>query len=127
MTNFSKRVTPQFGKLKGLLRAHFAFSELLQEFVNGWPTCVAAHIALLLQSLHQVALGGRVWSHANLLPPTPDPLGRSELGGGPEEMASIAKHRRATKEHQRHYDRSEPNNDQPASAEAAKRSRGTKK
>ncbi len=93
-----RRWGAQFGKLKGLHRAHLAAAEALQEYLMGRPDHCAAQVALLLQGFQQVALDQGDWANATFLVTNHDPLGRPEIGAGEAEMAAIARYRRGLRE-----------------------------
>ncbi len=95
VADYSGRVQPQFGRLRGLYRCHYACAEALQEYLAGRPDHMAAQVALLLQCLHQVALDAGEWQNGALVMMHPDPLSRPEFGAGQTEMARIAAYRRA--------------------------------
>ncbi len=98
MTDYTKRLTVQFGKLRSPLRMHFAASEALREWLNGRHHHVGANLCLILQALHQRALDGGSWHSAQLMLPGPDYLDKPEFGGDFTAMAGIAAYRKALKE-----------------------------
>jgi hypothetical protein len=98
LKDFSKKVLVQFGKMKGLWRTHHAMSEALQHLVENRPEHAAAHLALCLQAVHQVALDQGDWGNASLLIPSEDPLARPTFGAGERELESIYAYRKALRE-----------------------------
>ena len=98
LTDHSRRIKAQFGRMHGLWRCHHGIAELVQHFLEGRVQHAAAYGALLLQALHQVALDQGDWSNAVHILPSPDPLGRAEFGAGETAMSEIAAYRRALKE-----------------------------
>jgi hypothetical protein len=127
MTDFTKRLMAQFGKLRGLLRMHFAVSEALQEWVNGRHHHVGASLCLILQSLHQCALDGGSWQSAQLMLPGPDYLGRPEFGGDFVSMTGIAAYRKALKDLKQQHGVTEQDHEEGEAHEAGTRRRGKDK
>ena len=120
VSDYSRRVQSQFGRLRGLLRCHFAAAEALQEYLTGRPDHMAAQVALLMQALHQVALDAGAWDNAQMILVHPDPLTRPEFGAGPEIMSEIAAYRKAIAELQKKQTlgRKEQDGDEAETAEA---------
>jgi hypothetical protein len=86
LSDYSTRLLPRFGKMRGLWRVHWLLSEVLQAALAEEYEYVKAYLVQILKCLHQVALDSGAWTTANLLLPTEDPLAPDEFGGEPEEL-----------------------------------------
>lgn len=127
VADYSRRLAPQFGRLRGLLRCHHAAAEALQEYLQGRPDHMAAMVCLMMQALHQVALDQGSWQNAQLIMVHPDPLSRPEFGADPALMQNISAYRRALTDLQRRqkgkdkdHDDDEPDEAKGSKTSAAK-------
>ena len=93
--DFALKLLPTFGKLRGLWRCHYIFSEILQTSESASVDEVQAMIVQASKCLHQVALDRGSWDTAQLLLPTANPLQLDEFGGDPEELDVIHKYNSA--------------------------------
>ena len=75
----SEKLRPAFGKMVGLWRVHYGFSEVLELLEQKRTEDAAATVVQFLQGLHQAALDGCNWSLAASLLPWEDPLGSAPL------------------------------------------------
>ena len=98
LKEFSTKISPQFGRMKGLWRTHHAVSELVQFLVQGDVQHATAFGVLLLQAIHQTALDGGSWDNAIHILPTADPLGRPCFGADETTLLEVHRYRKALKE-----------------------------
>ena len=96
ISDFTKKV--QWGKQKGLMRTHFAISELLQTILRGDHDQAALQAVQILRALYQCNLDGGSWKAASLLMSHPDPLDRVRFGGEPAQLESVASYLKAMQE-----------------------------
>ena len=98
MTDYSHRLLPKFGKMRGLWRCHWLLSDALETALTGNAEVVAAQLTQACKCLHQVALDGGSWEAAELLLETPNPLETEGYAGEPFEMEGIARYRKMVRE-----------------------------
>ena len=98
LKEFSRKLKPQFGRMNGLWRCHYAVSEALQMFVEGHTSHGIAMLVQVSKAMHQAGINQGSWEIGALLIPTEDPLGRVEFGGDAEEMYSIQSYRRSLRD-----------------------------
>ena len=96
ISDFTKRV--QWGKQKGLMRTHFAISEMLQTMLRGKHDLAALQAVQILRALYQCNLDGGSWKAASLLLSHPDPLERVRFGGEASQLEDIASYLKAMQE-----------------------------
>jgi hypothetical protein len=98
MMQYSLKLLPRFGKMKGLWRAHWMMANVVQAHLEGDPDYAAAWAVQSMKCLHQVALNSGGWQVGHLLLPEEDPLGQEEFGGSPEELMAAQAYRSAIDE-----------------------------
>jgi hypothetical protein len=96
--DWSRRLLPKFGRMRGMWRCHFMAAEILQAWRDGSPDRAAALTVQMLKVLHQLAVDGGSWDTAMMLWPAPDPLASDEFGGSELEMRRIHAYRKAVSE-----------------------------
>ena len=96
--DYSTKLLPRFGKMKGLWRAHWLMSNVLQSMSEGETDYAMAFWVQSLKCLHQVALDGGGWHNGQLLIPEEDPLAPEEYGGSPKELMAAQSYRGALAE-----------------------------
>ena len=101
--DLSRRLTRQFGKMRGLHRCHKLFSEIVQLEAQGKSAHAWALAIQCCKCLHQVALDGGDWSNADLLIPIAEGLDTGKFGGTERELAAVHSYRKAVKELQRNH------------------------
>ena len=99
VSDFTKKV--QWGKQKGLMRTHFAVSEMLQTMLRGNHDLAALQAVQILRALYQCNLDGGSWKAASLLMSHPDPLDRVRFGGEPSQLEDIASYLKVMQELER--------------------------
>ena len=97
-TDFSHKIKPQFGKMSGLWRIHFALGKCLSLAEEKKSELLAGTLVQTLKAIHQVAIDSGNWSNAVLLLPWQDPLARELWAGEDAEMATAARYSRAIKD-----------------------------
>ncbi len=98
LRDYSKKVQPLFGRMRGLWRCHHAVSEMVQLLLAGDLERGAAFGVLLLQGLVQVAIDQGSWENGALIIPTEDPLSRPVFGAEEQMLKDIFRYRKALKE-----------------------------
>ena len=98
LTEFSKKIKPQFGRMTGIWRCHHATCEILQMLIDGHHKHATAMCVQLLKAQHQAAINQGSWEIASMMLPTEDPLARIEFGGDHEEMQRIQSYRRGLRD-----------------------------
>ena len=96
--DYSLKLLPTFGKMKGLWRCHHLMSDILQRLE---PEETDQAIGLTVQgfkALHQVALDGGGWDTALLLLPDEDPLARPAFGGEEAELEAAFRYKKSLRE-----------------------------
>eukprot|EP00929_Paragymnodinium_shiwhaense_P109643 TRINITY_DN7611_c0_g2_i2.p2 TRINITY_DN7611_c0_g2~~TRINITY_DN7611_c0_g2_i2.p2 ORF type:complete len:428 (-),score=116.78 TRINITY_DN7611_c0_g2_i2:726-1985(-) len=96
--DYSKKLMPQFGRMRGLWRTHHMFAEALELMEANKHVHARAYVIQCLKALHQTALDNGDWRHAALIVPTPDPLHRPAFGGDEQELSWIHAYHKSMKE-----------------------------
>ena len=87
--------------------------ETVQGLATGDTLHAQAYVIQCAKALHQVALDQGSWANAQLLIPTPDPLGRAQFGGEETELAAVQRHRKSLRElNQKHNQTNAGNTDE---------------
>ena len=123
-TDFSRRVLPTFGKMRGLWRTHHGISEALQHAIEGRSAHCVAHLCALLQAIHQAAIDHGDWQVAALLVPTADPLARSQFGAGERELVDVHAYRQAMQQLQQRHAKTGHQGDEETPADPEKPGKG---
>ena len=97
-TDYSRRLLPKFGRMRGMWRVHYMTSELLAALLQKRVAEATALVCQLQKVLLQLVLDGGDWSSAMLLWPSHDPLGSEDFGGSVTEMAAVHKYKKAVAE-----------------------------
>ena len=87
--DFTRRLLPTFGKMRGLWRIHNALSEIHQLQMGGRADQASAFTVQLLRALHQVAIDHGEWHTALKLLPHKDPLERETFGGTEQDLQAV--------------------------------------
>ncbi len=102
LSEAGKKVT--WGKQKGLQRAHYMFSEVLEMLLKGKTEKACLQVVLCLRSLHQAALD-QDWSVAWMLCHLEDPFSKPKWGGDAEELGHIAAYLKSMAELEKNTER----------------------
>jgi hypothetical protein len=98
LRDFSRKLLPVFGKMRGLWRCHLIMAEALQHLAENRQEHAGAVLSLGLQAVHQAAIDRGDWSTSTLLLPWEDPLSRQVFGAGERELEEIHAYRKALRE-----------------------------
>ena len=93
-----------WGKQKGLQRAHYMFSEVLEMLLKGKTEKACLQVVLCLRALHQAALD-QDWSVAWMLCHLEDPFSKPKWGGDAEELGHIAAYLKSMAELEKNTER----------------------
>jgi hypothetical protein len=126
--DFSKKLLPRFGRMRGMYRCHVMSSDILQQLHEGRPVRAAALLVQFQKAVLQMALDNGSWDSASLLWPGGDPLGQREFGGTEAEMKAVHAYRKALQELRNRAPKSEsPRQGDAGDDTAAGSGRGGKK
>ena len=96
--DYSTKLLPTFGKMKGLWRCLHLMSDILQ-LLEGEETDQAIGLTVQgLKALHQVALDSGGSDTALLLLPDEDPLARPAFGGEEAELEAAYRYKKSLRE-----------------------------
>ena len=93
--DYSKSMMGKFGKMKGLWRAHWMMSMVLEKLERGEPQLAAMWASQSSRALLQVGLDHGSWANASLMLPEADPLMPKSFGGTPEMLMATHAYRTA--------------------------------
>ena len=93
--DYSLKLVPRFGKMKGLWRCHWILAQVVQAHIEGRTDYGIAFAVQGMKCLHQVALNSGGWQIGHLLLPEEDPLSPEEFGGDPEELMAAQSYKTA--------------------------------
>ena len=123
--DWSLKVLPKFGKMKGLWRAHWILAMILEKIRRGETDLAAAWCVQGSRCIYQVALDRGVWSTASLLLPEQDPLVADSSGGTLEELMAAHAWQSATAELKKIRPQGDKNSDEEGGGKASKSGKGS--
>ena len=93
--DYSMKILPAFGRMRGLWRCHWIMSEALESLVRDNKGLAIAWLVQGCKALHQVGLDGGAWWNAQHMLPSQDPLMQEDWGGEPEELLATHSYQKA--------------------------------